>query len=479
VSLVGLVALLSLLAVPLLRLDRSELSAAEGRFAQGALGVSEHDARGSVDGPPAAILRAWSMVVGTTERPLRLLGVLCLLLAALLAGEAAARLAGPRARPVAWLVVAASTFLNRSDLLHPGMFAALPVALSLGSLVTLRTGERAWLVAGLGASLIAPFLGAVILVAVLAITWLSILLEETAPPRRRALIATLSAGALAPGIIGIARSGALEVPDTWAHQPGLLDLFGATEVGPGVPIGFVVVAAALLFGLLRTEGHRRLELGMLVAILITAGVTLALPGSGIAVLDSSWAAAFLPMLALLVALAAIALPRWAWAAVILALAACALLPLWDLATLRLQDSAGTRPDAASRYRSPDETADPASIPAARPGVASGPMRAILAQARALSRPGGRLVVGGPLRYGILYYSRRGHDPGVPLVSIPEDVSPTELSSWLAERVGPTAAPAGPGPTLLMHPPPSPPPPGMEYELVPGSDGRLAWLRFSD
>ena len=106
-----------------------------------------------------------------------------------------------------------------------------------------------------------------------------------------------------------------------------------------------------------------------------------------------------------------------------------------------------------------------------------PMRDVLAHARELGQPGGRLIVGGELRFGILFYSRRGHDPGIPLLLVPEDVAPEHLATVLRERLQVREGQEHRTPTILFAPPPETVPPGFRLVTDSATDPLIARLEL--
>lgn len=440
-------ALLVLIGVPATWLDRRELSPAEGVCAQHALGPLEHDPRaprlaGQPTGPATA-LRCWGTLVGTTERSLRLLVVLGMILGALVTGEAAARLAGAAARPPAWLVIAASPLMQRGDLLHPGLMVVLPVALVLCGPVFVRGGGLVWLLASLLGLAAAPFLGPGVLVLGVLVILSEVLLVPAAPEQRwrpagaatLQLTTLLGATALGPGL------------QLWQHVP-LQAVHGSPEAGDLLPAGtglpgmLALLAAAALVLLLLLRNPLPWELRVMPGLLVAGGFVAGLipaPGGGL-LQGGAWAG-LLPPLALM---AGVSTGGRVWVAAVIAapLALVAVL-LW------------------SRYQPVEDS----------------PMRDILDQTRAEARPGGRLVVFGPMRHGLLFYSRRGHDPGVPIISVPEDASWEDLRAELERQLGvPPDAPGTVELPVLVQQAPVRPPPGFRLRHIPGRTvARLEFL----
>jgi hypothetical protein len=103
-----------------------------------------------------------------------------------------------------------------------------------------------------------------------------------------------------------------------------------------------------------------------------------------------------------------------------------------------------------------------------------PMRDALDRARDIAPSGSRLVAWGDARFGLLYYARLGHGPGIPIILIPEEVTWDELADSLRERLG-----VGAGirtPAVLLHPIPDTYPQGLIPLSAPGHD--LVWVTLA-
>ena len=323
------VSFLLLLLLPILGLDTRELSADEARFVQGQLGPLEHEFRVPAEPvlPPALgrLMRGWATLVGTTERPLKMLALLMLWIAAILSAEAARDRAGARGWQLAILGFAAALSYARDHLLDPQILGALPGAAALGLALFSRRGSPLWLalaIAGAGgASLLSP------------------------------------------------------------------------SAGWGFALGGVVALAISLGG--GTRSRLRGLLGLAIG------------------LGAAWFCKPFDQPLTPVGIAAFGFPWVAWALAVLAAPS----RRRSLVVLGILIAAGLAGQALSE---------------AAPGR---PMRDLLDHAARLAKPGGRLVVAGPLRHGILFYSRRGHDPAIPILLVPEDTSETELPARLKEAVG--------------------------------------------
>ena len=438
-----------MLLVPSLRLDRRELSVPEASFAQAGLGPLEHDPRGanlrSAPGP-TRLLSSWAMIVGTTERPLKLLAVLGLLLLALVSAEGAVRLASTaQARPIVYLLFAASPFLNRSDLLHPDLLAAWPLVGLFASAVFVLGGSFFWLIPGLLGGAVAPFFGG-------SLATLAVLLPPAAALARVAPLGPARGERDCPWWRGALGALCVWIPlgaAAWGRPMealAALGLGGRTRLVTGLTspssllfflaCGTALVALALLLGNPR-ERPRAVRLLAIPAAVVLAVSTPKLAGG-------AWG----PLVLLLPALALLAAPGLARASALARFTAVAV--LFAAALLPL----ATAPPP------------PADV-----------FRRVLLEAREEGRSGGRLIVHGPTRFGVIFYGRRGHDPGMPVISIPEDTTFDRLEEWLRERMRlqrgvphPEALP------VLIHPPPREPPPGFDLEPLPGRS--LARLRLS-
>lgn len=443
ISAVGLVVLLAVAAT---RLDRSELSAAEGVHAQAALGPIENDRRGVPaaspwDGPYAS-WRGGAYVVGTTERSLRLPVMLGLLLAAAVLAEAVVRLAPSASRGTVWLLCAASPFLHRTDLLHPGLLGALPAALLIGGAVHARGGSAWWLPGAAlgGAGLVAadpratPLAAAGVLAAALGAVRLS-----------RAVILVAVAG----GAVSVAAfaAGWPEVappdPETDIAASGRGFLSG----WPWLVLGGAPWAAAAC----RAATRRAAAAFAAAGVGLGAATRALLPDAPV----ESWTGHGL-VLVLAASLFTAALEAgfrrgFALAALLLALAA----GVPEFRRIAGYDAGGAEAD-------------------------SDPVRGLLAEARGVSVSGGRLVVAGPDRRTVPFYVRRGHDPGVPVLLVPEDVAEDGLAALLRHQFRAAPGTEARLPPILYRPPPGTPAPPPGLALVETPDPglrRLVGLRL--
>ena len=406
-------ALLLLIGVPATRLDARGLSPAEGALAQAALGRLESDARGA-DAAPATpallgLVRGWALIVGTTERPLRLLVVLGILLGALSLSLAALRTAGPWALPAAWLVVACLPWLARPDILQPAL---------------LLVPGAAFLLAAAGEHGRAPITRA-----------LALAVSATAPWFRPALV-VLAAALTLFGLV----------------LPGAPDAVGRTGRGRLVLQG-LLIAGGVAWCFLATGGPW-------VVAPEPAGPDAA-PALGAAALlpktlaDGLWIAVLLAALCALRDARLVRLPLLAGATVMIAAALGGWLDLalWTVAPTCLVLPAAVSVAGLPRLWRPVALVGLVGLALLRiltpPATADETPRRVLAEARAAGRTGGRLIATGPWRHAILFYGRRGHDPGFPVLLVPEDAASGGLADDLRQRLGPDIRPDR-LPPLLAH-----------------------------
>lgn len=98
-------------------------------------------------------------------------------------------------------------------------------------------------------------------------------------------------------------------------------------------------------------------------------------------------------------------------------------------------------------------------------------RTTLDTMRPLVPSGGRIVLAGPDRFGLLHYTRRGHDPRVPLILVPEDSSIDGLREALTRAFGRQLGPEE-WPPVLLHPAGDAPPPGFAFSGPPRGASRF-------
>lgn len=438
-----------------LHLDRTAFGVGEATIAAIALGPLDREDRVPEATPADALIRGFGMAITTTERGLRLLVALGLILAALVTGETAARILGSATRPLAWLVFAAHPFVARTDLLYPGLLSPLPIALMIGGIVYLRGGSDWWAVgAVLGAAGAAVLDAHAQVCAIAAVVVVPLCVRDGDPARRLRLIAAqLVAGVGAWGAAGAPFAAERAV----ANAPGLLDLIGiggsAPELSEGLPAVMsllgegllvpVVLFGGLAYGLVRQGGRSAVRWGLagLGVVLLVVAAPLATgsgwrPGPGLS--------ALLPPAALALASA---LSRHVRA---LAVAGGLLLVVAIIGMVR---AAPTWNDS-------------------KPGA----LQHVLDRARSHAAPGGRLVLWGEDRFAMLYYLRRGHDPGVPVLLVPEDTPMDDAALLLREQLRAEKGREHVLPPVLICP--RTVPPGMELLPLAWADEHLAPLRLS-
>ena len=109
------------------------------------------------------------------------------------------------------------------------------------------------------------------------------------------------------------------------------------------------------------------------------------------------------------------------------------------------------------------------------GEKPGRLNQLLDRARTHATPGGRLVLWGADRHALLYYMRRGHDPGIPVLLIDEDSSMDQLAGLLRQQLRAEAGREHLLPPVLIHPRAAPA--GTELVPVGWADDQLAAIRI--
>jgi len=437
------IALVILIGAWALHLDRSAFDAGEATTAATALGPLDHEARVPTSTPAHALIRGFGVAITTTERGLRLLFALGLLLAALVVGEAAARMVGAYGRPLVWLIFATHPFMARTDLLYPGLLAPLPLALMLGGGVYLRGGSRWWAASAvLGAAAAAILTLPAQLAAALTVFGLPLLLRSR-PVGHRARLAALQVAVFLGA--WLSAGCPVDVGPALDGEPGVAALLGiggaAPLVGDGALVPLVLFGGAA-WGLL-CVGGRRATIYACAALAIIAVVGSAPRGAGGGWGEGSGLAALLPGAALGLCWALTRDGRLA------KVAGCVLIVVALVGMARL----------APTWR----------------GEKPGRLNQLLDRARTHATPGGRLVLWGADRHALLYYMRRGHDPGIPVILIDEDSSMDQLADLLRQQLRAEAGREHLLPTVLIHPRAAPA--GTELLPVDWADDQLAAIRI--
>ena len=436
-------ALVVLIGAWALHLDRSAFGVGEATTAAIALGPLDHEVRTPAPTPAHGLIQGFGIVMTTTERGLRLLVALGFLLAALVTGEAAARLVGTPTRPLVWLVFATHPFMARTDLLYPGLLAPLPLALMLGSVVYLRGGSHWWAIgAVLGAAGAAVLDVSTQVTGALAICGPPLFLRSQSGERRVRLAAAqvvVFAGAWLRAGQPFDASPALD------GEPGLPALLGfggaAPLLGEGALVPLVLLCG-LAWGLSRLAwraGAISVGAGLLVLIVVAGARSLAggdwSEGSGLS--------ALLPALALALGWVLSRDPP------LIKLAGGVFLVVALVGMARM----------APTWRQ----------------AKTGPLIEILDRARTHAAPGGRLVLWDDDRHALLYYLRRGHDPGIPVLLVDEDSSLEHLAELLRQQLRAEKGREHLLPPILIHP--RAVPPGMEPVPLEWADEDLAAVRL--
>ncbi len=425
-----------------LHLDRSPFLSGEATVAATALGPLDREDRLPQATPGHRFIGGFGLAITTTERGLRLCVALGIILAALVTGEVAAGLAGAQARPLVWLAFAAHPLTARSDLLYPGLLAPFPMALILGGALYLRGGSTVWaLAAVIGAAAAATLDTTVQVIALTLVVALPLVTRAPRPLTTRLWLAQLVA--LAAAWHGAGRPWLSGTPVT--GEPGLTTLFGA-DVSTALDAAQTLAAAAILGPLLfrlcrdpRAAALRPIALAAAAAAITLGALHLLAPGYS----TGAGITAALPPLILAFAICAAAAP---------ALRRCCGAVLSVVILLSMADAAPT-------WRLEKR----------------GPLESVLDHTRARSTTGGRLVLWGEDRHALLYYLRRGHDPGVPVVLVDEEVEMHDLAPLLRDRLRVAPGEEARAPTILIHPPCEPP--GLELSERPATEHQVASLRL--
>ena len=426
-------ALLALLLLAAQSLDRRELDSAEAVHAVVLLAPLDGGPVPLFAAQPAhAVLRAFSFIAGATERSLRIPCVFALLLAAILCASIAHKLFGPRGRAAALLCYGISGFIVHSARLDAETLGVVPVALLAGLLLP-APRHAGWNCAALVGALLTPLFAAQLHIVVLVL----------------AVFCALGVGSArrAPAL-GVALLLALHVPwalgavPLWAQlaaapegTAGLTHLLAGSDTAPYFGATCLALACST-FALSELWSNPRALLPVCLGLLLLACTATA---SGGLQWSGGRFAALLPLASLLFAFSlSAATPRAARWALLLTLLLC----LWMASGL----TGGGTTLAAKR--------------------AADPLRSVLQAARMEGASGGRLILAGPDRFALLYYSRRGHDPGMPVLLCPEDVTAAELAPRMKYALGmlPGSAKA---PPVLLWPADAVKTPGLHQTTLPG------------
>lgn len=434
-------ALVLLIGVLALHLDRSPFTPGEATTAAIALAPVDHESRVPAGNASHALIRGFGVAVTTTERGLRLLILLGILLGAVVVGEVAAHRGTAEARPIVYVTFAALPCFVRQDLLYPGLLAPLPLALVLGGAPFVRGQSWWWLVGAVAGAAACTTLDARILVTAIGILGAVAMTSGASATRRALLVGTAG---VAAGAAWWAAGFPFVLSEALAGEPGVLTVVGIG--GPGIVTGLVVLA--LLFACAterNADGVVRLCIAVLLATVVICVPLLA--GSGFSDTASSCA-----ILVPAIAAAAAALSRKGRIALaFVALAAACVI-------------AAAVPRALSR------------VDAAEPSDES--LHSVLDRARQHGATGGRLVLWSESRHALLYYARRGHDPAMPLILVDEDASLDSLADLLRVQLRAERGREHTLPPILIHPRPHKAPPGLMFVDAEWADDSLALVQLT-
>lgn len=410
-------ALLLFMLLGLLSLDRRELDSVEAAHAIVALHQLEGGPLPDVAPQTGhSVLRAFSYVAGATERSLRMPGIFALLLAGIILAAIAHRLWGPRARATTLFACCACGFVLHSARLDPELLAVLPAAL-LCALLLPNPRPWIWNCAAVAGAFLTPLLAPQLSpVVVLAAVFCA--LGVGARPRSVKLAFTLCLALYLPFLLG--------APFTWPpaphappDAPGLVAFFPGTDAGIEFLLTTLILGSiAYALGELRARPAAVLPLSMgLLAIVCT------LAASGPLSMNGARHVVLMPVTALLLGYASAGAPprimRWLLLGALLVFAALLLRTLLFGAPIAASSTSNTAP-----------------------------LRNVLQAARSEGASGGRLILAGPDRFALLYYTRRGHDPAMPVLLCPEDVSEANLLARLEDALGVRPGTANAPPVLL-------------------------------
>lgn len=428
----ALAALCLLIGLPAISLDGRSLTAREGHHAMALIGPLELETRlpgsertgpqertealGAPKGglahesPLLRFLRTGAAILGTSERVLRgicqlgvLLGTLLLVAICATTGRAAVGFIAP---------LYLSPLVLRGDGLEPEMWAFLPPALLLAGMALLRSrfpwsmllyaiagGSAAWLQG--------------------RAEWTCIILLLTTPfllGRATLGRATLASSVAALPLVLVRL---LELaPTSWASSASAPAL-GVRDLAPTASIVLLVLfgattLACILMAVRGSHSNDQNE-GRLLVLFGVLLVANAFPHfQGFSVSGTDWVAV-LPLLSLIFATTLSGLPRNPGV-------------VFSLGFLLLCGLSGWQ---VMKEKAP------------------APLWLVLEEASEWAEPGGRLLLHGDDRYALLYYSRHGHYPNIPTILSPDEGALPDLLKELPDRI---RSGSSKPPSILAYPP---------------------------